>query len=65
MKLNLSEEWYAREFRKDAEEPAMSVAAGCANAHTPPTEEVAAQEDKKRVGKAVSISTPLPPNNVL
>ncbi len=63
MRLNLSEEWYAREFRKDAEEPAVSVAVGRAAAPPPPPEEPMAQEDNKRVSKAASCSTPLPPNN--
>ena len=63
MKLNLSEEWYAREFRKDAEEPAVSVSVGRADALPPPTEEVAAQDGNKRVSAATPCATLLPPNN--
>ncbi len=64
MRLNLSEEWYAREFRKDAGEPAVSVAAGRANAQAPLVEEPTAQADNKHVQETVPQSTQLPPNNI-
>ena len=63
MRLNLSEEWYAREFRKDAEEPVMSAAAGRVNAPIAFETQTEAQEEEKRVHETISPSTPSPPKN--
>lgn len=66
MKLNLSEEWYAREFRKDAEEPATSITVGRADVQIPPietSETSATQEENKRVHETTLPSTSLSPHN--